>query len=104
MVRNRRKATTVEERENELVSLAVDLAEKQLAQGTASAQVITHYLKLATTRERLEKENITLKNELLKSQKSAMDSQKNVEVLYEKAIEAMKKYSGSGREEGTYDD
>ena len=52
-------ATTPEARENQMVSLAIDLAEKQLAEGTASSQVITHYLKLATSREQLEKEKLS---------------------------------------------
>ena len=54
--RERRPALTPEARENQLISLAVDLAEKQLQEGTASSQVITHYLKLGSTKEKIEKE------------------------------------------------
>lgn len=85
---------TPEARENQLISLAVDLAERQLSEGTASAQVITHYLKLATTKERLEKEKLARENELLKAKTDAMQSQKKSEELYEKAIIAMRSYSG----------
>ena len=45
-----RPALTPEARENQMISLAVDLAEKQLMEGTASSQVITHYLKLGSTK------------------------------------------------------
>ena len=58
MPRRRPPATSVEARENQLISLAVDLAERQLSEGTASSQVITHYLKLGTTKDRLEKEKL----------------------------------------------
>lgn len=99
----RRPATTVEGRENQLVSLAIDLAEKQLIDGTASSQVITHYLKLGSTRERLEQERIRGENQLLGSKAEAMESGKRVEELYDKAIIAMRRYSGSD-EEQPYDE
>ena len=88
-------AKTVEARENQLISLAVDLAEKQLSNGTASAQVITHYLKLGTTRERLEKAKLEKENELLAAKTEALQSQKRVEELYAKALDAIRAYSGS---------
>lgn len=87
-------ATSPEARENQLISLAVDLAEKQLSDGTASAQVITHYLKLGTTKEQLEKEKMIVETEMLRAKKEAMQSQKNIEQLYEEAISAMRTYSG----------
>jgi hypothetical protein len=88
-------ATTVEARENQLISLAVDLAEKQLSEGTASAQVLTHYLKLATTRERLEKEKLRKENLLLEAKTEALKSSKNIEELYGLAIKAIQSYNGS---------
>ena len=88
-------ATTPEERENQLVSLAVDLAEKQLADGSAAPSVITHYLKLGTTREKLEKEKIAHENELLKAKRGAIESAARVEVLYQQALEAMRSYGGN---------
>ena len=91
-----RRALTPEARENQLVSLAVDLAEQQLLDGTASSQVITHYLKLRTMKERLEREKLEKENELLKAKTESLQSAKNVEELYAKAIDAMKSYSGMG--------
>lgn len=87
-------ATTPEGRENQLVSLAVELAEKQLLEGTASSQVITHYLKLGTTRERLEQEKLARENELLKAKSEQIASGKRIEELYEGAIAAMRSYGG----------
>ena len=92
-----RPALTPEARENQMISLAVDLAEKQLMEGTASSQVITHYLKLGSTKERLEKEKLEEENKLLKARTEALQSAKRVEELYADAIAAMKRYSGNGR-------
>lgn len=89
-------ATTPEARENQLISLAVDLAEKQLLEGTASAQVITHYLKLGTTREQLEKEKIARENELLRAKKEALESEQEIKELYSQALDAMRSYAGFG--------
>lgn len=95
----RRPATTPEGRENQMVSLAIDLAERQLAEGTASSQVITHYLKLATSRETLEKEKLSRENELLKAKVENIHSSANVEALYKDALNAMKSYSGQESED-----
>lgn len=94
--RQQAPALTPEARENQLIALAVDLAEKQLIEGTASAQVITHYLKLGSTRERLEKEKLEKENELLQAKRKALESAKRVEELYANALAAMKSYSGGG--------
>lgn len=101
--KRRPPAKDIEARENQLIALAIDVAEKQLSEGTASAQVITHYLKLATTKERLEKEKLSRENELLRVKAEAYESQKNVETLYKDAINAMKAYSGMGSD-GNYND
>jgi hypothetical protein len=90
----RRPATTPEGRENQLISLAVDLAEKQLSDGTASAQVISHYLKLGSSREQLEQERLARENELLTAKVEQMASQARMEELYSKAIESMRSYGG----------
>jgi len=94
--KKRRSARTPDGRENQLISLAVDLAEKQLSEGTASSQVITHYLKLASSKDKLEKEILKHKSELLKEQAESMRSAKKVEELYEQALNAMRDYSGNG--------
>jgi hypothetical protein len=75
--------------------LATDLAEKQLREGTASSQVITHYLKLGTMREKLELRNKELDNELLIAKREALESAKRVEELYSDAIAAMRSYAGT---------
>ena len=97
--RKRRPATDPEDREKQLVSLAVDLAEQQLRDGTASSQVITHYLKLGSTKERLEKEKLERENELLRAKTESLQSVQRQEELFEKAIKAMKKYDGSGEDD-----
>lgn len=91
-----RPALTPEARENQLISLAVDLAEQQLRDGTASSQVITHYLKLGTTRERLEKELLESEVELKKAKKESIQSADRIEKLYSEAIIAMRNYGGRG--------
>ena len=87
-------ATTPEARENQLISKAVDLAEKQLSEGTASAQVITHYLKLGSSREKLEQERLANEVSLLEAKREAMASAQRVEELYGAAIDAMRAYAG----------
>lgn len=96
MANNRRPAITPEARENQLISLAVDLAEKQLQEGTASSQVITHYLKLGSTKERIEKEILEKQKELITAKTEALQSAKRVEELYMNALNAMRTYSGAG--------
>jgi hypothetical protein len=96
-------AKTLEARENQLISLAVDLAEKQLSEGTASSQVITHYLKLGSTREKLEKRILEKQKELLEAKTNAINSAKRIEELYANALNAMRSYSGQQTEE-IYDD
>ena len=94
-----RPALTPEARENQLISLAVDLAEKQLIEGTASSQVITHYLKLGSTKEKIEKEILEKQKELISAKTENLKSARRIESLYEDAIKAMRKYSGNGDED-----
>lgn len=93
-----RPALTPEARENQMIALAVDLAEQQLRDGTASAQVITHYLKLGATTAQYEKEQLKLENELLKAKTKALESAERVEELYMNAINAMRNYGGYDNE------
>lgn len=92
--KSRRPATTPEQREQQVVSQAIDLAEQQIEAGTASSQVITHFLKLGSSREQLEQQRIAHENELLKVKRESLESAKRVEELYEKAIGAMRAYQG----------
>jgi hypothetical protein len=90
----RKPATTPEGRENEMVSIAHDLAERQIREGTASSQIITHFLKLGSTRERLEQERLEHENELTRVKIEAIESQQRVEELYLEALRAMRSYAG----------
>lgn len=94
--RNQPPAMTPEARENQLISLAVDLAEKQLMEGKASSQVICHYLKLASSKEKLEKELLAKQVELAAAKTEMIQSSKRMEELYANAIAAMKSYSPDG--------
>lgn len=91
-----RPALTPEARENQMISLAVDLAERQLQEGTASSQVITHFLKLATSKAQLEKEKLERENELLRAKTESLQSMKKSEALMEEAIKAFRTYAGQG--------
>ncbi len=87
-------ATTPEARENQLISQAVDLASKQLADGTASAQVISHFLKLGSSREKLEQERLSEEVGLLRVKAETIAAATRVEELYDKALNAMRSYAG----------
>ena len=103
-VKNIRPAITPEARENQLISLAVDLAEKQLQEGTASSQVITHYLKLGSTKERIEREILEKQKELISAKTENLKSAKRIEELYTNAIKAMRNYSGHNDSDGDDND
>ncbi len=96
-------ATTPEARENQMIALAVDVAERQMREGTASSQVISHYLKLGSTRERLEQERLSREVHLLEKKAETMESAKRVEELYETALGAMRSYQGQ-EPQGAFDD
>lgn len=95
----RQPSVTEEGRENQIVSMAIDLAEKQIAAGTASSQVITHFLKLGSTRERLEQERLKRENQLLDAKVEQLASAARVEELYKDALDAMRLYSGKSIDE-----
>lgn len=94
-IRTRRPASTPEAREKQLVAMAVDLAERQLLDGTASSQVITHYLKIGSTKEQLENELKVKQKELMEAKTEALQSSKKIEELYANAIVAMSRYNGN---------
>ena len=97
-----RPASTPEARENQMIALAVDLAEKKLLDGTASSQVIVHYLKLGSTRERKENEMLDKQIELIDAKVQNLQSSKRTEELYADALNAMKKYSGQDDDNEDY--
>lgn len=91
-----RPTLTPEARENRLIAKAMNLAEKQIDEGTASSQVLTHFLKLATTKAELEKEKLRHETELLNARTKSLESTERIEEMYSKAISAMQRYSGNG--------
>lgn len=96
--RKLRPALTPEAREKQMMSLAMDCAEQQLRDGTASSQVICHFLKLASSKEKLEKERLEEENKLLRAKAEAIKSAETSEELYRNAIKAFSRYSGHGSE------
>lgn len=88
-------ATTPEGRENQLISSAFELAEEQILSGTASSQVITHFLKLGSIRNRLEQDKLEQENNLLRAKIETLASAQRIEELYSKALDSMREYSGS---------
>lgn len=92
--RKTRPALTPEARENELIALAVDVAEEQLRNRTASSQVIVHYLKLGSTKERLEKEMLEKQKELLVAKAETLQAARKSEEDYAKVLDALRRYSG----------
>jgi hypothetical protein len=92
--RQRPPSPTLEGRENQLIALAVDRAEQQIRSGKVSAQVLTHFLRLGRTKEKLEKEILEKKKELITAQTEAIHSAKKIEELYSNALQAMRAYSG----------
>lgn len=86
-------ATTPEAREQQLVSLAVTLAEKQLRDGTASPSIINHYLKIASTRETIERDILNKQSKLIEAKANSITKDKDAEDLAKAAIEAMKNYN-----------
>ena len=96
MAKKTRPKLTDESRESYLISLAMDNAERQLLDGTASSQVVAHFLKLGSEKAKLERENLEHQNELLKAKTEALESAKRIEELYSEALNAMRNYGGQG--------
>ena len=94
--KKRRPALSPENREKQVVAAAYDLAEQQILDGTASSQVITHFLKLGSMREKLERERLEEENKLLRAKTEALESQKRSEEMIQEAIAAFRNYSGQG--------
>lgn len=90
--RQQRPATSPEAREKQLVNLAVQLAEKQLVDGTASAAVITHFLKLGTEKEKLERTKLETELELIRAKADNLNKDNDMKELTEKALNALKNY------------
>lgn len=100
--KKRMPARTPEARENQMISYAIDLAEQQLLDGSASSQVITHYLKLGSMREKLERERLEEENKLLRAKTKALEDAKEIKELYADALKAMRRYNGQDDEDYDY--
>lgn len=99
-----RPARTPEEQENRLISLAVAQAEEMLEEGRAPTQVLTHYLKLASSREQKEQKRLELENELLQAKRQQISMQTNSEELYAAALEAFRGYAGDSEQGDPFED
>lgn len=97
-------ASSPQARENQCIALSYDLVEKRLREGTATSQETTHFLKLGTYKEYLEREKLVQEIELLKQKKKAIESGEHAEKLAKDAIEAMKRYGGITDEGDGFDD
>lgn len=97
--KGRPPAKTPEARENQLIAAAIDLAEKKILDGTASNQVILHYLKLGTSESRLRNKKLEEENKLLEAKTEQIKSQRRAEELFANALDAMRSYSGGSSSE-----
>lgn len=95
-------ALTPESRENQMAALAMDLVEQRLRDGTASSQETTHFLKLVSSKAKLEQERLRLENGLVAAKTKALADAEEIKVLYEEALKAMRRYGGHGDEEDEY--
>ena len=97
-------ARSQEERERQLIALAYDVAEQRLLDGTATSQEVTHFLKLGSTKDRIEREILERQKELITAKTEALQSQRRVEELFANALDAMKSYSGYFSDNNNNDD
>lgn len=96
---------TPQAKENQLIDMAFKLAQEKLQNGTASSQLITHFLKLATTREELENDRLRAELDLSRAKIKQIESQATSQELYAEALSAFRSYSGSNTSyEEEYDD
>jgi len=99
MKRSDAPALTPEAREQQLIAKAERLAEQKLEDGTASPQIIVHYLRLGSQRAALEQELLKSKNELQQAQVEAIKSQARIESMFEEAIRVFTTYSGQDNDQ-----
>lgn len=97
-----RPALTPDAKNNEMIALATDLALKQLRDGTASSQIISHFLEQGSPTAKAKREKIELENELTKAKIEALKKADNIEKLYREALDAMKTYGGHDNDDEEY--
>lgn len=83
-----------DEWENRMINLTMNAVEQRIANGTASAAEYVHFLKLGSSRERLEQEDKRRDIQLKSAKTEALESAKRIEALYSDAVNAMRRYSG----------
>lgn len=97
--RKMRPALSPEAEENQMISLAMDLAKQQLQDGTASSQLITEFVKRGSTKARIEQEILEKQKGLIEAKTQSLQSAQRIEELYENALDAMRNYSGQNNSE-----
>lgn len=95
MSKTANRSRSPEANEGYLVNLAMKRAEEQLQSGKASSQLICHFLKLGTERERLNNEKLRSDLKVAEAKIKSMETAEKSAKLYEEAIEAFKSYSGA---------
>lgn len=99
--RNSRPSLTPEAREQKMISLALDLVEQRLRDGTASSQETTHFLKRASIKEQIELERLKAETEMIIAKKESLQSQQRSEEMFREAIDAFRRYSGQSNRSET---
>lgn len=97
--RRQAPGSTIKTREDQIIRLAYDLAEKRIRQGSATSQEVSHFLKMGSSQAQLERVKLENENKLLQAKTDALESQKKIEELYEKAIKSMRLYQGREEED-----
>lgn len=87
-------AKTPEARENQIIAAAWDLAEERILDGTASNALLVQCLRMGSTKERIEKELMSERIRNTKIKTEAIESEKRMDEIYAKALNAMRIYSG----------
>lgn len=93
------RATNPKEREDQLIAMSYDLAAEQIRKGTASSQIIAHFLKLGSTKAKLEMDILGVQKDLITAKTESIQAQGDVKELYKEAIDAIKRYGGHDDEE-----
>lgn len=93
--RPRRRAQTPEERENYLISLALDRVEERMLNGTASGQEYVQFIRMASSKSRAENEKLKFELDLVKAKTENLRLQQRNEEMFSNAIAAFKRYSGA---------
>lgn len=88
-------ARTPEAQENEMIALAMEAARKKIEDGSASSQIIVHFLQLGTEKARLEREKLRAESTLAMAKAEAMKSLQTSDQITEEALSAFKRYQGT---------